>query len=178
MTINFGDGTTIASGGSLGKVLQIQQAIKRDTASFSLGSSGTCMSYSSEILSVNITPSNSNNKILVVGHLCVCCDPADRINVRLLKNGSQLSDASNQGLGSHRRSGSTNVDTRDDRSNNTPIVYLDTAGGTSQISYGYNAAQGSGGTGTVFINRQATGFSDEANRFLGTSVITVMEIAA
>ena len=90
MTINFGDGTTIASGGSLGKVLQIQQAIKRDTASFSLGSSGTSMSYSSEILSVNITPSNSNNKILVVGHLCVCCDPADRINVRLLKNGSQL----------------------------------------------------------------------------------------
>ena len=144
--------------GSLGKVLQVQQTIKRDTASFSLSSSGTSMSYSSEILSVNITPSNTNNKILVIGHICVCSDPNDRVNVRLLKNGSQLTDASNQGLGSHRRSGSANADQNGDKSNNVPIVYLDTAGSTSQISYGYNAAQGSGGTGTVFINRQATAF--------------------
>jgi len=178
LTVHFGDGTSIDSGGSLGKVLQVQSTIKRDTASYSLGSSGTSMSYSSQILSVNITPSNSNNKILVTGHLCVCSDPIDRLHIRLLKNGGELGNASATANGSHRRRGHASSNARNDRSQNTPIVFLDTAGSTSQISYGYNVAQGSGGTGTVFINRQATGFSDEANRFLGTSVITVMEIAA
>ena len=127
-------------------------------------------------MSVSITPSNTNNKILVTGFLTVCGEYTDRINIRLLKNGSQLSAASNQGLGSHRRSGTASADIDNTRSQSTPIVYLDTAGSTSAITYGYNAAQGSGGTGWLYINRQGNGFSDEANRFLATSVITVMEI--
>ena len=57
---------------SAGKVLQVQQTIKRDTASYYLSSSGTSMSYTSQIMSVSITPSNTNNKILINGFLTVC----------------------------------------------------------------------------------------------------------
>ena len=160
-----------------GKVLQVQQTIKRDTASYYLSSSGTSMSYTSQIMSVSITPSNSNNKILIIGFLTVCGEYTDRINIRLLKNGGQITNASNQGLGSHRRSGTASADIDNTRAQYTPIDYLDTAGSTSATTYGYNAAQGSGGTGWLYINRQGNGFSDEANRFLSTSVITAMEIA-
>ena len=31
MTVNFGDGTSIASGGSLGQVLQVVQSVKTGT---------------------------------------------------------------------------------------------------------------------------------------------------
>ena len=180
MSIYFGaDSTVIHSANGLGdgKVLQVQSTIKRDVASYSLGSSGTSMSYSSQILSVNITPSNSNNKILITGFLTVSTSPPDRINIRILKGNSELSNASATANGSHRRTGHANVHAHDYQSMSTPINFLDTAGSTSQLTYGVNAAQGSGSTGTITVNRQNDGFSDEANRFLGTSVITVMEIA-
>ena len=75
--------TTTLSSSSVGKILQVQQTIKTDTASYYLSSSGTSMSYTSEIMSVSITPSNSNNKILVTGFLTVCGEYTDRINIRL-----------------------------------------------------------------------------------------------
>ena len=77
--------STTMSASSVGKVLQVQQTIKTDTASYYLSSSGTSMSYTSEIMTVSITPSNSNNKILVTGFLTVCGEYTDRINIRLLK---------------------------------------------------------------------------------------------
>ena len=169
--------TTTLSSSSVGKILQVQQTIKTDTASYYLSSSGTSMSYTSEIMTVSITPSNSNNKILVTGFLTVCGEYTDRINIRLLKNSGEIGAASGDASGSHRRRGHANADIDNTRSMSTPICYLDTAGSTSAITYGYNAAQGSGGTGWLYINRQGSGFSDEANRFLATSVITATEIA-
>ena len=60
MSINFGqDGSTQHIAANHGKILQVQQTIKRDTASYYLSSSGTSMDYSSVIMSRSITPSNS-----------------------------------------------------------------------------------------------------------------------
>ena len=65
MTIHFGDSTSITSGGSLGKILQVSQATKTDTSSISVSSGGS----TSALVSVNITPSSSSNKILLIGDL-------------------------------------------------------------------------------------------------------------
>ena len=177
MSINFGeDGSTQHIAANHGKILQVQQTIKRDTASYYLSSSGTSMSYSSVIMSRSITPSNSNNKILVTGFITVCGEYTDRIHIILTKDGNTLSNAHNQGLGSHRRTGHASADIDSSRSMSTPICFLDTAGSTSSITYGVKAAQGTGGTAYLYINRQGSGFSDEANRFLATSVITCMEV--
>ena len=182
MSIYFGADSTVqhtagVGSSSAGKVLQVQQTIKRDTASYYLSSSGTSMSYSSVIMSTSITPSNSNNKILVNGFITVCGEHTDRIHILLTKGGNPLTSAHNQGLGSHRRTGHASADIDSSRSMSTPICFLDTAGSTSSITYGVKAAQGTGGTAWLYINRQGSGFSDEANRFLATSVITCTEIA-
>ena len=118
--------STTMSASSVGKVLQVQQTIKTDTASYYLSSSGTSMSYTSEIMTVSITPSNSNNKILVTGFLTVCGEYTDRINIRLLKNSGEIGNASGDASGSHRRRGHANADIDNTRSMSTPICYLDT----------------------------------------------------
>ena len=178
MSIYFGADNTVLHSGDVGggKILQVQSTIKRNTVGYVLNSSGTSMSYSSQIMSVSITPSNSNNKILITGFLTASCSATDRLHIRLLKNSSELSNASATAEGSHRRRGHASINIDSSRHQSTPINFLDTAGSTSAISYGYNIAQGTGGQASVFINRQGSGFSDEANRFLSCSVITAMEI--
>ena len=178
MSIYFGADDTVLHSGNVGggKILQVQSTIKRNTVGYVLNSSGTSMSYSSQIMSVSITPSNSNNKILITGFLTASANYTDRLHIRLLKNGSELSNASATAEGSHRRRGHASINIDATRHQSTPINFLDTADQTSAITYGYNIAQGCGGQATVYINRQGNGFSDEANRFLSCSVITAMEI--
>ena len=58
MTVNFGDGTTIASGGSLGKVLQV----KHDAAdNFSSSNTG----YVDTGLSISITPASTSSFFII-----------------------------------------------------------------------------------------------------------------
>ena len=61
MTVNFGDGTTIASGGALGKVLQVQHSMLKTSNSLSISGN----TFRDIGLSVNITPSASSSKILI-----------------------------------------------------------------------------------------------------------------
>ena len=63
MTIHFGDSTSIDSGGSLGKILQIVTNTKDDQASFNT-STGSLSSLEG-VFNIQITPSSSSNKVLV-----------------------------------------------------------------------------------------------------------------
>ena len=76
MTINFGDGTTIASGGSLGKVLQTISVVKQDT--FSEGINANTNSSSCG-LDVTITPSSSSNKILIMVQATIGTDTDEHV---------------------------------------------------------------------------------------------------
>jgi len=63
MTIHFADSTSIDSGGSLGKVLQVVSATKNDQASFNHSTS--VLSNLEGVFDISITPSSSSNKVLV-----------------------------------------------------------------------------------------------------------------
>jgi len=58
MTVNFGDGTTIASGGSLGKILQVKHAAADN---FSTSSS----SYVDVGLNISITPASTSSFFII-----------------------------------------------------------------------------------------------------------------
>ena len=55
--------------------------------------------------------------------------------------------------------------------------FLDTAGGTSAITYDVRLIHGQGGTKFLYLNRSGTN-SDSANYLKSVSTITLIEIAA
>ena len=69
MTINFGDSTTIDSGGSLGKILQVSQVVKKDRQSRSSTGYGEISNFEG-----TLTPSSSSNKILISSFITVGCN--------------------------------------------------------------------------------------------------------
>ena len=88
MTIHFGDSTSIDSGGSLGKILQVKQTFKVDGTSQAGG--GTTTFYDISGMSVAITPSSSSNKILIAWVCSVGCSLSGRNNILRLLRGSTV----------------------------------------------------------------------------------------
>ena len=177
------DGITLSSDGkvtfpntSTGKLLQVVQSIKKDVASASVSRSSDWVSHG---LSVSITPSSASNKILISGRIMVseAAGESAGINLVLYKAGSILT-ASIGDAGSGQRRETAGTSSALDHAI-TPIVfeYLDTAGGTSSITYqpALNTHHGSGQQ--MYLNRTYGDTADESY-VRATSVMTAMEIAA
>ena len=92
MTINFSDGTTIDSGGSLGKVLQTVSTAKTNTSTFSVTGGGT----SGDIVTVSITPSSSSNKILIFASLTASKSDTG-IFLKLFRDSTQIALGNSSG---------------------------------------------------------------------------------
>ena len=174
MTIHFGDSTSITSGGSLGKILQVSQATKTDTSSISVSSGGS----TSALVSVNITPSSASNKIIISGYITVGNDRNDGIFGIAYKNGSPLTSAiGDQGVSSGTRA-TTGVEI--DYSfvvTPIPIYFIDTAGSTSQQTYTMALNITTNASSTVYVNRPQTSDNYVWNATT-ISVLTAMEVAA
>ena len=177
------DGITLSSDGkvtfpntSTGKLLQVVQSIKKDVASASVSRSSDWVSHG---LSVSITPSSASNKILISGRIMVseAAGESAGINLVLYKAGSILT-ASIGDAGSGQRRVTAGTSSALDHAI-TPLVfeYLDTAGGTSSITYqpALNTHHGSGQQ--MYLNRTYGDTADESY-VRATSVMTAMEIAA
>ena len=153
-----------------GNILQVVQTLKQDVYS----QSGTQTYTAITGLSVSITPTSASNKILIFGTIYNSQTQDDYANVfALFKAGSHLTAAS--GTGSGNRYGAA-MKLRQDGSGNAKHLhheYLDTAGGTSAITYQYYMAT----EGQGYVGR--TG--DDGNSWYQArcpSMITVMEVAA
>tara|TARA_B100000886_G_C20248958_1_gene417879 strand:+ start:45 stop:563 length:519 start_codon:yes stop_codon:yes gene_type:complete len=172
MTIHFGDSTSIDSGGSLGKVLQIQQTVKTDTATESLSSG---VPSSTIYCPVNITPASASNKILII----VTASLSDNGTVALIiqKDGSALSGATGDAAGSRERTTASTLTTSDNQLHTVNATYLDTAGGTSQITYGFKVFCQDNNTTTIGINRHVNTYNYSWG-FRSPSMVQVLEIAA
>ena len=189
VTIN-GNGTVTGltalpkSAMSSGSIIQTIQVIKKD------GASGTSHnSYTATGLSATITPTNSNNKILVTAHLYGSTTKAGWAGFRLYKAGSVITDAiSTTYTGSHynvvdgiRQNNNWIVfgynpnDTHEDidlyEYTNT---YLDTAGGTSAITYDLRGINRESGI-NWFINKGRDSTDVDSNAH-PCSTITLQEI--
>jgi len=189
ITIN-GNGTVTGltalpkSAMSSGSIIQTIQVIKKDSAT------GTSInSYTATGLSATITPTNASNKILVTAHLYGSTSKAGWAGFRLYKAGSVITDAISTAytgshynvIDGHRQNNNWIVfgynpnDTHEDidlyEYTNT---YLDTAGGTSAITYDLRGINRESGI-EWYINKPRS--SDDSDSNAGPcSTITLQEI--
>ena len=154
-----------------GKLVKVVQFTKTDTASFAVAAQNT---YHYSSFAASITPSNASNKILV--HLCLTVGMGGAQNalyLSILKAGANMFIGDSDG--SRQRCASVNVINEQYFAETASLVYLDTAGGTSSITYSLEIAQSSSSQRTVFINRSdSDGNNAEIAR--GASTLTLMEI--
>ena len=163
---------TLASGAG-GKVLQVVSTTKTDTFEHSNLAEST---YSNAAMSLNITPSNSSNKILIRVKATVSTFVADtRISMGIFKDSSILV----QGDASGSKTRATTETYQDIQASAETISaeYLDTAGGTSQITYDIRFMHSQGSGANLYLNR--SGLDHNSIGYYRTvSTMTAMEIAA
>ena len=157
-----------------GMVLQVKQSIRNEVAT-KTGSGFDAIPD----LSVSITPSSASNKILVHVDLGTVSTTGNQYGhfIRLYKGGSHLTAASAQGsIGSRYACFLGGRTTNTNHSQGYSGQYLDTAGGTSAITYAvYWLAEG--GYGTLYLNSEQNNPNGSAYLH-NISSITVTEIAA
>ena len=174
------DALTLSSDGKVtfpnntGNILQVVSSVKTDVASASVNRNSDWVGHG---LSVSITPSSASNKILIFGQVTVGSSINDGISLSIFKDGSVLAaatgDAGNQ---QKRQTAGAEID-YDFAVTTIPIHYLDTAGGTSSITYQPAFNISNSGSYTVYLNRTGSDSNDLA--YVRTiSVMSAMEIAA
>lgn len=176
MTIHFGDSTSIASGGSLGKVIQQVSVVKQDTASNSTGSQST-WEFNDSSLRVQITGTSTSNKFLFLGQVTVGGEIATHVGLRDGETTSNVNEM--MATNSSNRRASTSGKTHGDShaANTVPIIGLISVPDTNQHTYYFQFSHTSGGSQTIYINTgSSTGNNAERGRYI--SSLTVMEIAA
>jgi hypothetical protein len=160
------------SGNNLSRVLQVVQTVKTDTASESCSAG---VPSSTVFCPVNITPSSSSSKLLVM----VTASVSDNgtVCIILTKDGSALDAATGDADSSRERTTASTSVTSDSRLHTINASYLDTAGGTSQITYGFKLFVQDNNTSTIYLNRMADSY-DHSFGFRQPSMVQVLEIAA
>ena len=161
------------SGG--GKILQVVQSYKTDTFSASI-------TYNDETgditgLTPSITPSNASNKILVMWDVMTGNSASSRIGLKLYKASSVLTASLGDASGSSSRVTAYGSTTHNDRMWGLSGKYLDTAGGTSAITYSVRLRIGNSSSNTVYVNRPGTLY-DNSGGMVAASSLVLMEIAA
>ena len=159
-----------------GKILQVVSTTKTDASSQVLSTGA----LSTDLLTVSITPSNASNKILIsfVTNTSSPTQSNRQTNILIYKAGSAISGALGDADGSKSRASfGYNSDTTSRSGNIISGQYLDTAGGTSAITYSLRLSHTHDSNYNIFINRAGTEDDDAQNTRL-ISTITAMEIAA
>jgi len=176
-------GIAMASGKTLtgdaisnGKILQVVQTVKTDTASITSSSTNTFVDLTG--LTVTITPSSASSKVLVTVSASVT-QSTGMLHMNLVR------DSTNIVVGGS--DGSRVSSTMSSRFDSSPYTYnnnvsatfsfLDSPNTTSATTYKLQGTLGSVYSGTIYVNRTpASGDLNYAART--TSTITVMEVAA
>ena len=159
------------TGISAGKILQVQSTTRTDTFSESVATGA----ISADAITVNITPSNASNKIFLIAHLSIGLSNDNEINWAFYKGGSVLSGAVANADGNRQRRTSAGDVRWSGTHNTTGGQYLDTAGGTSQITYSCRLGTGNNGAVTIYLNRSHTN-DNYIYDFKTISTLTAMEV--
>ena len=154
-----------------GKILQVVSTTKTDVFSEDTASA----TYTSAALAATITPSNASNKILVSVNATVGMESANRIGFGIFKAGTILIQGDADG--STLRVTSQTDNSSIGRAEFIGGEFLDTAGGTSAITYDIRLIHGLTTSKLLYLNRM--GNTGTTNVFMrSTSTITLMEVAA
>ena len=157
--------------GSSGGIIQVKSVSKTDT--FSSNST----SYTDVTgLSVSITPTRADSKILVMMHVQIGHDSNVAGFLRLMRDSTAIA----VGTDTSSRIASTVAmadDPTDDEINSTSITFLDSPSTTSSTTYKVQMnTEASGNTGYVHVNRSGEDADNNQNGRT-CSTITVMEVS-
>ena len=166
-----GDGTILTTNSSVGKILQVKQTVKTDKFTVSANASNF---FDITGLSVDITMTSASNKVLVFFTATWTGVSGQRGSFRIRRGSTDIGIGDARGSRTRAFFGSIQTS-----SNNQciPVAgqFLDTPGTGTHI-YKLQVG-GESGVGTLTINaNQSDG--DGADKFVGVSTITVMEVAA
>jgi hypothetical protein len=159
-----------------GNVLQVVSTTKTDTFSASTTSGS---SHDVTGLTVSITPSSTNSKVMVFASVSIAQNNADTnqgVFCILTKGGSALSGAIADSASNRIRATSSGTQINRYTMSSIPVLYLDSPNSTSSLTYGIAVGNFLGSAGTVFVNRVGDDL-DVSNVSRAISTITVMEIA-
>jgi len=128
-------------------------------------------------LSATITPTNSNNKVLVLVNIGSSGTTVSDYAVffSLYRSASVITGAVGSAVGSRKACSSASRNSDSGRFQSSSIMFVDSPSTTSATTYACYASMESGG-GTACINRNGND-TDSANRPRTISSITVMEIS-
>ena len=99
------------------------------------------------------------------------------VAIILQKNGSNLDAATGDAAGNRERTTASTYMTSDSHMCTINATYLDTAGTTSQITYGFKLFVQDNHTSTIYLNRMVNSY-DYVYGSRSPSMIQVMEIEA
>ena len=158
-----------------GKLLQVVSTNKTDTFSASIGK----QSFSGAAISVTITPANSSNKIILIAKLTIALESDNDIGFAFFKAGSVITGATADASGSAARLHSQTFTQSSEQQHNVMGFYVDTAGGTSAITYDCRLRHGNNSTGghTIYLNRDHGGGTGDMEQN-SMSTLTAIEVAA
>lgn len=164
--LSLSAGSLSATGSSGGKILQVVQATKTDTASVTGTTFGS-------VFTASITPSSATSQVLVMASLSIGVTASNFIMLRLTKAGSSLllGDAASSRLRVTTQSNSVS----NGAMSSVSISYLDSPASTSSQTYAIEIASHT--TGAVYLNRSGAD-TDTAAFARGSSTIILMEVAA
>ena len=175
-TLDLTGKTVTLPAGTGGKILQVVQTQFTDVFSITSGED-TWVTVTG--FSAAITPSASANNILVmcqVGRAGAATNGGRLTNFRLTKNGTAY--AVPPAAGSRQLASFSCISTDSPYNNGGGVVYMDTAGGTSEITYQVQMMNQAGGETTRINTAGNDGNSADAPYARTVSSITLMEIAA
>ena len=170
------DATLLTSTTATGKILQVVQTVKTNTASIASSNTNTYADLTG--MSVAITPSSSSNKVLITFSVAIGFN-SGTVHLRLFRDSTAIG-IPNAGYSNQLR------DILVHRPDGTPYAlecsaltqtFLDSPNTTSATTYKLGGTLGSSYNNTFYINRTA----DDSNHDYSPrtiSTITVMEVAA
>ena len=164
----------VPTGGG-GGVIQVVTTNKTDTFSASINKT----TFSGAAISVNITPISATSKILLMAKLTIGLESDNDIGFAFFKDGSVINGATADASGSAARIHAQTFSTHSEQQHNVMGLFLDTAGGTSQITYDCRLRHGNNSSSghTIYLNRDhANGTGDMEQNSM--SSLIAMEIGA
>ena len=129
----------------VGSIIQVQTS--KNTAQHNMNSN----SYGDKGYTIQITPNFSNSKIILTCYLHFQLFRSNQESswmVEILKNGSAIKSMNSY----HYFEAHPSYQSRVVHKSNLPITYIDTAGGTSQITYNFHLVTGHGSSNSNQIS--------------------------